>query len=47
VRTIHLSLIARSISLSTLFGTKEGGKAMVALLKKTNAYFKVFLFNPG
>jgi len=40
VRAAHLILIAPDLSLLTLFGSKEGGKALLEFLEVTKACFK-------
>ena len=39
-RAAHLTPTATDLSLSTLFGTKKGGKALLAFLEETKACFK-------
>ena len=39
-RAIHLRPAAPDLSLRTLFGTEEGGKALIAFLEETKACFK-------
>ena len=39
-RAIHLHPAAPDLSLRTLFGTEEGGKALIAFLEETKACFK-------
>jgi len=48
--TTHLFLIAPDLSLSTLFGTEKGGRALIAFLEETKACFKPWIeqpFDPG
>ena len=48
-RATHLIPVAPDLSLSTLFGTKEGGKALINFLEETKACFKPVEhpFDPG
>ena len=48
-RATHLIPVAPDLSLSTLFGTKEGGKALINFLEETKACFKPIEhpFDPG
>jgi hypothetical protein len=48
-RASHLTPIAPDLSLVTLFGTEEGGRALMAFLEETKACFKPSNepFDPG